>query len=186
MHRTFAADQRGRAKVVCCRGLGDPGDTIWVLRLWDFAQDEATVTIAHLTAMDAFFAAANLRILYESIIHGWSVVSIVGHASPEGEEGYNADLALRRAQAVAGASGVVTGSASSGEACGEGVPHEDYPYFRAVDVTIKFWKQSAPPQVLIPGVDEERGKSPLFPSTRTRPSRTYQELAKVLLILSPK
>jgi hypothetical protein len=74
------------------------GERTWLLRLWDFPKDDATVTIAHVAAMDAFFAAANLRAAQERIAHGWSVASVVGHASPEGDEDYNESLALARAE----------------------------------------------------------------------------------------
>ena len=136
------------------------GDTTWVLRLWDFARDEAVPTIDHLTAMQAFFAAADLRRAQERNIDGWAVVSIVGHASPEGEEDHNAELAQRRAEAVSGLIGGTTAPVSRGEACGAGVPREEYPYFRAVDVAIEFIQESVPPAVHIPEVDPEPRKSP--------------------------
>ena len=137
------------------------GDTHWVLRLWDFAQDDATVTIFQVQGINAFFDAANLRASREAAIQGWAVASVVGHASPEGEEDHNEALAFWRAETVAGACGVAKSAATSGEACGAGAPREDYPWFRAVDVTIEFFKQTVPPQVAIPGTDDALKTTPV-------------------------
>lgn len=122
------------------------GDTIWVLRLWDFERESDTMKDSHVQTLDAFTTAASERVTENPEIESWSVTSVVGHASPEGEEEYNSDLALRRADGVVSALAVSTTPTSSGERCGQDADRSDYAYFRAVDITIDFLGQTLPPE----------------------------------------
>ena len=128
------------------------GEDAWVITLWDFARDEATPSTAHSDAVWSLVYEANTLVATDPTVTGWTVRSIVGHASPEGEEAHNRDLALRRAAAIAGLFGDPLEPISAGEACGDGVSPDQYPFLRAVDVTIEFARQSFPWQIKKPKV----------------------------------
>ncbi len=100
------------------------------LRLWDFAVNSTSLKANHRTAL--------LEILEEgSQARALVCHSITGHASPEGEEGYNEQLSVLRALAVEDFLGVGGPMMACGEAQGQGAPESDYPYYRAVDVELE-------------------------------------------------
>jgi outer membrane protein OmpA-like peptidoglycan-associated protein len=138
----------------CALDRRDP--TVWTMRLWDFELDKDTLTPCHKASIDLLISDINDALAGDPGITGWSITSIIGHASPEGEEDYNENLALRRAKAVfselgTAVSGALPVPGSSGTRCGEGAPRAYYPYFRAVDVTVEFTGESPRPPYIVPG-----------------------------------
>jgi outer membrane protein OmpA-like peptidoglycan-associated protein len=138
----------------CVMDRRDP--TVWAIRLWDFELAKDTLTPCHKAAIDLLISDINDVLEGDPEITGWSITRIVGHASPEGGEEYNENLALRRAEAVfselgTAVSGALPAPVSSGTRCGEGAPRAYYPYFRAVDVTVEFSGESPRPPYLVPG-----------------------------------
>jgi hypothetical protein len=131
------------------------GAAIWTARLWDFERDEKSLTSCQAAALDLLVSDVDSVAAANPEIIGWSVTSIAGHASPEGEEDYNEGLALGRAESVFMALEEATiGSplfrglsppVSGGEACSEDVPRASYPHYRAVDVVIEFLGESPAP-----------------------------------------
>lgn len=128
------------------------GEDAWVITLWDFARGQATPNGAHAVAVQSLTEEANLRVATDPTFAHWAVKSIVGHASPEGEGDYNLNLARERAAAVAGLFDGAPAPDSSGEACGAGVAPDQYPFLRAVDVTIEFARQSFPSRIEKPKI----------------------------------
>ncbi len=133
------------------------GKLIWIMRLWNFDYNEDKLNDYHLYSLKQLVSESDDYVRSNPEIHGWSVTSIVGHASPEGGENYNEGLGLRRADAVFSELGVLAESKalpvpkSSGIKCGEEAPPSEYPYFRAVDVTVEFFSGSPPPPYIVPG-----------------------------------
>lgn len=121
------------------------GTNAWTMRLSGFDYDTAGLRPAHLAAVTGLKRDADAKVAGDCELLGWNVASAVGHASPEGEENYNAALAQKRAAEVLGALGSATAPTSSGEACAAGTGRDRYPYYRAVDLRVEFYGQSVAP-----------------------------------------
>ena len=107
------------------------------LRLWDFDVDKAGLKTNH--------RAALLGILNEgAAARALLCHAIVGHASPEGEEGHNEQLSVLRALAVEDFLGIGGPMMACGEQQGQGAASSEYPYYRAVDVEFELvWESDS-------------------------------------------
>jgi hypothetical protein len=115
------------------------GDTAWVIRVWDFPFDQWAVTSTQRHVLDAIVAEADQRVIDDSTLMGWTIDQIIGHASPEGEPAYNAELSRKRADAAAADLGRPIGSVlAGGEACAKAASAAEYPYYRAVEIALSF------------------------------------------------
>jgi outer membrane protein OmpA-like peptidoglycan-associated protein len=116
----------------------DRGSTHWTTRLWGFDPDSGELRPAHNAALSTFMTDANAKREDEGFA-GWRVSSVVGHSSPEGEEGYNMALAKKRAANTLKALDSQVSPTSSGETCAAGTTRDQYPWYRAVVIEIEFY-----------------------------------------------
>jgi hypothetical protein len=143
------------------------GDLVWSIRLWNFERGKSDVSVCHEAALNIIVNEAGARVAQSTDLDGWSVTSVVGHASPEGEESFNQELSQKRAEAVAQVLAATTTSdpvvseiaspLASGEQCASDVTPSEYPWWRAVDIGIEFSGESpVPPQPADPRTNSDR------------------------------